>query len=147
MAVGKKVPFLLLLILVIVLWSTGVAVAQDGFNTDLDYPQVTYVKAVFQGASWTFSVTVHHRDEGWAHYADRWQVLEPVTGRILAERILAHPHDTEQPFTRSMRGISIPEDVNEVLVRAGCTIHDFGGRQVLVRLAESVKTREYVVVR
>ena len=46
-----------------------------------------------------FDVTVRHADEGWDHYADRWEVLGP-DGAALGVRELAHPHVNEQPFTR-----------------------------------------------
>jgi hypothetical protein len=49
-------------------------------------------------------------DAGWEHYADRWQVLD-AGGTVLGERVLLHPHDTEQPFTRSQSGIEIPAGI------------------------------------
>ena len=49
---------------------------------------------------WRFDVTVRHADEGWDHYADRWDVIGP-DGAVLATRVLLHPHVGEQPFTRS----------------------------------------------
>ncbi|WP_223385662.1 hypothetical protein [Oricola cellulosilytica] len=47
-----------------------------------------------EGGSWRFDVTVRHDDEGWDHYADRWDVVGP-DGTILGKRVLAHPHVTE----------------------------------------------------
>ncbi len=38
-----------------------------------------------------FVVTLRHADEGWKHYADRWEVLSPE-GELLATRVLRHPH-------------------------------------------------------
>jgi hypothetical protein len=32
----------------------------------------------------TLSVTVQHNDEGWDHYADRWEVLNAGGGEIAA---------------------------------------------------------------
>jgi len=74
-----------------------------------------------------FSVTVRHADEGWDHYADRWEVLTP-SGEVLGVRELAHPHVTEQPFTRSLSGVRVPPDVGEVTVRARDSVHGYGGR-------------------
>jgi len=76
--------------------------------------------------TYSFSVTVTHSDAGWDHYANRWQVVAP-DGSVLGERILLHPHDNEQPFTRSLSGVVIPDGVDEVTVRAGDSVHDFGG--------------------
>jgi hypothetical protein len=50
--------------------------------------------------TYNFNVTVSHADQGWDHYADRWEIIAP-DGEILATRVLAHPHTNEQPFTRS----------------------------------------------
>lgn len=101
---------------------------------DLNYAQVVFVQAM-QGSNglWTFSTTVRHNDEGWDHYADAWQVVDS-TGNVLAERVLAHPHDNEQPFTRSQSNIEIPPDLTTVVVRAKCNIHGFGGQEVVVDL-------------
>ena len=102
---------------------------------DLNWPQVRYVEAV-QATDGTcrFDVTVEHNDEGWDHYADAWQVVDRRDMRIIAERILLHPHDSEQPFTRSQSGIRIPDELTSVIVRARCTQHGSGGHAVLVDL-------------
>lgn len=75
--------------------------------------------------TWRFDVTVRHADEGWDHYADRWVVLTP-DGRILGERVLLHPHEYEQPFTRSLGGVAIPPGTREVLVQAHDSVHGLG---------------------
>ena len=85
------------------------------------------------GGTWRFDVTVRHADEGWEHYADRWEVLSP-DGAVLGTRTLLHPHENEQPFTRSLTGVAIPTDIDEVEVRAGDSVHDFGGATMRVRL-------------
>jgi len=82
---------------------------------------------------WTFNTTVRHNDEGWDHYADAWQVVDSA-GNVLAERVLLHPHDTEQPFTRSQSNIEIPPELTTVIVRAKCNVHGFGGQEVVVDL-------------
>ena len=106
------------------------------YNPDLNFAQVEYVKVTEVSEDvWHFDVTVRHNDEGWEHYADAWQVIDPSSGEILGERILAHPHDNEQPFTRSQSGIAIPKTLTRVLVRAKCSIHGFGGREILVELS------------
>ncbi|MEH6526489.1 MAG: hypothetical protein V7723_10490 [Sneathiella sp.] len=79
-----------------------------------------------------FSVTVMHDDEGWEHYADKWDVLD-LQGNILGTRVLMHPHVGEQPFTRSMT-LSIPMHVKEVRVRAHDKIDGYGGEEIVVKL-------------
>lgn len=95
---------------------------------------VIAVEAAQEGDNtWRFSVTVRHADEGWDHYADRWQVVAP-DGTVLGTRVLLHPHENEQPFTRSLGGVVIPEGVNEVIVRAHDSVHGDGGAEIQVKL-------------
>ena len=84
------------------------------------------------GSGYTFQVTVRHADEGWEHYADRWDLLAP-DGGVLATRILHHPHVDEQPFTRSLSGVELPSDVSEVTVRARDSVHGYGGEEIRVK--------------
>ncbi|WP_298921717.1 hypothetical protein [uncultured Roseobacter sp.] len=80
-------------------------------------PRIENVKAKRTGDSWRFDVTISHPDTGWDHYADAWRVLD-MQGNQLAIRELAHPHVEEQPFTRSLSGIKIPEGTTQVQVQA-----------------------------
>jgi len=81
----------------------------------------------------TFTVTVRHADEGWKHYADRWEILSPE-GDVLATRILRHPHVEQQPFTRKLEGVRIPASIKSVRVRARDSVHGFGGTEVTISL-------------
>ena len=82
----------------------------------------------------TFSVTVRHADDGWEHFADRWEI-QTLDGDLLGRRVLQHPHDTEQPFTRSISGVRIPPDVTLVRIRARDSRHGYGGRELVLDLA------------
>lgn len=81
-----------------------------------DAPQVVDVKTTQSGGGWRFGVSILHPETGWDHYADGWEVID-ADGNQLGLRILAHPHENEQPFTRSQSGIIIPEGVTEVYIR------------------------------
>ena len=106
-------------------------------NPDLDYAQVVFVSATQSSdGTWRFDTTVRHNDQGWEDYADAWQVVD-LDGTVLGERILLHPHDTEQPFTRSQSGIAIPDDVTQVIVQAKDNVEGFGGQVVVVDLTQS----------
>ena len=95
---------------------------------------VLEVTVVAEGAEhWRFNVTVRHDDTGWDHYADRWEVTAP-DGRIFGTRVLHHPHENEQPFTRSLGGVKIPPHIKRVIVRANDSVHGFGGKEVSVDL-------------
>ena len=76
---------------------------------------------------WRFSVTLRHEDTGWEHYADNWDILAP-DGRVIQERVLAHPHIHEQPFTRSLSGVAILKDISYVIIRGRDTVHGHGGQ-------------------
>jgi len=79
--------------------------------------EIVNVEAVQSGSTWRFDVTLRHTDSGWEHYADGWEVLAS-DGTSLGMRVLAHPHVNEQPFTRSLGGIVIPEGTTSVTIRA-----------------------------
>ena len=82
---------------------------------------------------YSFDVTVAHADEGWDHYANAWDVLAP-DGTVLGARTLYHPHVEEQPFTRSLSGVSVPEGVSEVILRAQDSVHGYGGKEFRLTL-------------
>lgn len=85
------------------------------------------------GDTYTFNVTVRHADEGWDHYADRWDVVG-MNGAVIASRVLAHPHVNEQPFTRSLSGVRLPEGTEQVRLRAHDSVHGLGGTDLIVDL-------------
>jgi hypothetical protein len=82
---------------------------------------------------YSFSARVVHEDEGWHHYADKWEILSP-DGSVLAKRTLYHPHVGEQPFTRSLSDVVIPEHMQTVTIRAHCSVHGFGGQEITLKL-------------
>ncbi len=86
--------------------------------------------------TFSFEVTVRHDDQGWQHYANRWDVVGP-DGSVLGSRKLLHPHDTEQPFTRGLSGVRIPRTIAQVSVRAHDTQHGLGGKVVTIQVPHS----------
>jgi len=78
------------------------------------------------GDTWTVSVTLSHPDTGWDHYADGWNI-STAQGEVLGNRTLVHPHVNEQPFTRSLSGVTIPDDVETLIVRARCNVDGWAG--------------------
>ena len=105
---------------------------------------VLFVKAKQSAdGTWRFDVTVAHPDTGWDDYADGWDVVLPDGSVVKVNptdrftRLLVHPHETEQPFTRSQSGIRIPADVTTVTVRAHDLVDGWGGKTVAVDLSQS----------
>ncbi|QFT74757.1 hypothetical protein [Ruegeria sp. THAF33] len=98
-----------------------------------DPPTVEQVRASATGDTWRFDVTIRHPDTGWDHYADGWRVLD-MDGNELGMRVLHHPHETEQPFTRSLGGVVIPENVSQVQIQARCNVDGWNEDTTLVEL-------------
>jgi len=98
-----------------------IAFAAAPIAAHADTPVIEAAEAKANGNVWTFSVSLRHPDSGWDHYADGWEVLAP-DGSQLGLRVLAHPHVSEQPFTRSLGGVVIPEGISRVTVRAKCSV-------------------------
>ncbi len=83
--------------------------------------------------TWTIEVTVRSDDTGWQKYADKWEVRTP-DGRVLGVRALLHPHEDEQPFTRDLGAVAIPDGVAEVKVRAHDKVEGWGGAEMTVQV-------------
>ena len=83
-------------------------------------PVVLDAMAKKTGMGWKIAATVQHPDTGWDHYVDAWEVLDK-NGRVLGRRDLSHPHVDEQPFTRSLQSVMIPDGVYTVYIRARCS--------------------------
>lgn len=95
--------------------------------------EIVTVKASSSASGWSFAVTLKHDDTGWDHYADLWQVYTP-DGQLLGERVLLHPHVDEQPFTRSLSGVAIPESVSQVVIRARDSVHGVSSQEYKLTL-------------
>lgn len=93
------------------------------------------VEARPSGDAWIFSVTLSHGDTGWDDYADGWRVVQE-DGTELGLRVLHHPHVEEQPFTRSLSGVSIPDGVSTVYVEARTNTGGWGEARHAVTLAD-----------
>ena len=88
---------------------------------------ITKVEVRKTGAqTFSFDVTVRHGDTGWKHYANKWDIVTP-DGKVLGTRVLHHPHENEQPFTRSLGGVRIQPEIKSVTVRAYDSVHGTGG--------------------
>ncbi len=87
----------------------------------------------YSNSGWHAEVTLRHEDSGWDHYADAWRV---VTGenKLLGLRTLYHPHVSEQPFTRSLGGIEIADDIKVVYIEAHDKLHGWSKQRYRVEL-------------
>jgi hypothetical protein len=90
------------------------------------------VRRASDGA-YSFDVTVKSNDRGWNYYADAFEVLTPE-GKLLGRRVLLHPHENEQPFTRDLYGVRIPPGVERVVIRARHKPKGYDGKTLTVEL-------------
>lgn len=84
-----------------------------------------------EGGTYRFDVTVRSADTGWEKYADAWEV-RAADGTVLGTRVLAHPHVDEQPFTRSLTGVELPDGLDEVIVAARDSVNGFCGEELTI---------------
>lgn len=97
--------------------------------------EVEIVNATFsRGAiDWSASVTLRHADTGWKHFADAWRIVDG-SGKELGKRVLHHPHEKEQPFTRSLHNIKITPETRYVYVEAHENVHGWSKQRLKVQL-------------
>lgn len=88
-------------------------------------------EVTWQGETATVSATVSSADTGWDKYADAWEV-RTTDGTVLGVRELAHPHENEQPFTRSLTGVDIPAGSTEVELAARDSVAGWCGDTLVV---------------
>jgi len=115
------------------LLAAAAALAMTALPVLAGQAKVENASARKSGGTWTFEVTIRHADTGWDHYADGWAVLAP-DGTQLGFRKLHHPHENEQPFTRSLSDVRVPDGVTEVLIRAHDSVHGWSDQTFKVPL-------------
>ena len=111
--------------------------------------EVKILAADFQkdrGQRWTVNVTLAHADTGWDHYADAWRILD-AKDNVLAERVLHHPHVREQPFTRGLDHVELPEGTTIVYIEAHDTVHGWSPQRLSVDLGAASDGRVRVDAR
>lgn len=80
--------------------------------------------------TYTVSATVRHNDTGWNNYANAFEVKGDNVEN--GERVLLHPHENEQPFTRSQSGVVA---TGLVYVEAKDNVEGLGGSLIYLDLA------------
>lgn len=99
-----------------------------------DAPRIVGVAVQKADIGWRFEVTVDHPDTGWEHFANGWEILD-AAGNRLGWRELAHPHVEEQPFTRSLGNVILPDGTTEVFLRASCSVDGWSGQKIRVGIS------------
>ncbi len=120
-----------------------VADGEDGTaDRDLDddtaeelFPDVLSAMATRNGdGTWDLSATLSSPYDTPQRYADAWRVVGS-DGTVYGVRELLHDHATEQPFTRSLTGVAIPDDETEVTIEGRDQVSGWGGETVTIPLS------------
>lgn len=92
------------------------------------FPDIVGVKARAAGKNvFDFDVTVSSPYDTARRYADAFRVMGK-DGTVYGERVLLHDHADEQPFTRDLYGVRIPEGVRSVVVQGRDRHYGYGGK-------------------
>lgn len=90
------------------------------------YPDV--IDAVVNGGrvGYNFIVTMSSPYDSPERYADAWRVIGD-DGEVYGILDLLHDHANEQPFTRSLEGVEIPDTVDTVTIQGRDLAYGWGG--------------------
>ena len=77
------------------------------------FPDVVAAKAIQRSGDLVdFDVTVSSPYDTAQRCADAFRVMDKA-GKVYGERVLAHDHADEQPFTRDLYGVNIPKNIKK----------------------------------
>ena len=121
----------------------GLLLSNSIFASDVEIVNVVLTKNT---GTWRADVTLNHADTGWKHYADAWRLVDEKGNEIL-KRTLYHPHVNEQPFTRSLSSIQIPENAKIIFIEAHDLNRGWSPNKVKVDLRKSSGPKYTVKIR
>jgi len=101
------------------------------FANDVEIIKVVLTK---RSGTWQADVTLKHADTGWKHYADGWRLVDSQ-GNEIGKRTLYHPHVNEQPFTRTLSGFHLANDIKVIFVEAHDLKHGWSPNKVKIDLS------------
>ncbi len=100
-------------------------------SAEQQFPDVLEVELTPSDDTWSVAATISSPYDSPDRYADAFRVLA-ADGTELGVRELTHDHASEQPFTRSLDDVGIPDDVDEVTVEGRDQANGWGGDTVTV---------------
>lgn len=136
MATGLRFPARTVGLIVLALLATacGADPATEPTVDEARHPDVIEVRAEADATgAWTFHVTLSSPYDSPERYADAWRIVGP-DGTVYGTRELLHDHAGEQPFTRSLSGVTIPLEVEVVTVQGRDQANGWGGATIEHRL-------------
>jgi len=110
------------------------AFAQSAKVAEQKYPDILSAQVRAQGMNnFSFDVTVSSPYDTPQRYADAFRVMS-AEGVVYGERTLWHDHESEQPFTRDLYGVSIRAGIKNVVIQGRDQKYGYGGKTVTVAL-------------
>jgi peroxiredoxin Q/BCP len=99
--------------------------------------EIVDAKATKDKGAWTIAVTLNHADIDRKHFADMWRVVSE-DGQIIGTRELGHPHK-DQPFTRDLKNLSIPDSMPSVYIEAHDNVHGWTKEKFKIDLKKGLQ--------
>lgn len=93
------------------------------------YPDVLEADASALGDTYSFDVKISSPYDSPDRYADAFRVVGD-DGVVYGVRELTHDHANEQPFTRSLTGVALPDHVRQVTIEGRDQVYGWGGATV-----------------
>lgn len=98
----------------------------SGAVTEQRFPDIVDVAVTGSAPTFSFAVTVSSPYDSPERYADAFRV-RGEDGTVYGVTELTHDHATEQPFTRSLSGVTLPAGVSSVVVEGRDQANGWGG--------------------
>lgn len=122
----------------------GIVTTETAPEASDRYPDVIAVELEHLGERvFDLAVTISSPYDTPERYADGWRVLDPE-GNVLGSHTLMHDHASEQPFTRTQRGLVIPAGIAEVTVEGRDQANGFGGQSITIDVPEATGAAIFV---
>ncbi len=104
----------------------------DGDVTGQTHPDILSAQLTAAGdGTWNLAATVSSPYDTPQRYADAFRALT-LDGTELGVRVLTHDHAAEQPFTRTLTGLTIPEGATQITVEGRDLANGWGGDTVTI---------------
>ncbi len=97
------------------------------------FPDVDAVTVTRSGEQLMFAVTISSPYDTPQRYADAFRIRS-ADGTVFGVRELDHDHATEQPFTRTLDGVTVPAGTSDVVVEGRDLANGWGGETRTVAL-------------
>ncbi|MFQ3261654.1 hypothetical protein [Reinekea sp.] len=100
------------------------------------FPNIINATYTVTGNIYRFDVTISSEYDSAQRYADAFRILDE-DGVVYGIRELAHDHANEQPFTRSLSGVNIPDPINTLIIEGRDQKYGWGGETFLIKLIDN----------